>query len=286
MEQRISFSHGIIALVLAVVAVFSMRAARAQDGLLKIHFFDVGQGDAILIEAPNGNQILIDGGPDAAVLEKLGDTLPFFDRDIDMVVATHPHADHIAGLIKVLERYAVANIVKTNYAYDSPESRAWDATVKDEHANVMSVSAGTELDIGNGAMLTVLNPFPDTKPKDPNDSSIVLLLEYKEAKFLLTGDAGATSERRMLALPMATTVDILKVGHHGSSTATSESFLRTIAPQAAIISVAAKNIYHLPSESTLTRLAENAVVQYRTDARGDITVATDGATIAVTTTKH
>lgn len=283
MNRRISLTHIVITLILAVIAVTSSRAVAGQDGLLKVHFFDIGQGDAIFIEAPNGNQMLIDGGPDGAILEKLGSTLPFYDHDLDIVAATHPHADHIAGLVRVLERYQAHHIVKTNYIYDSPEARAWDTAIKDENADIITASAGTIFDLGTGVIISVLNPSPDINPKDPNDSSIVFLLEYKDAKFILAGDIGAPGERRVLALPVTITADIIKIGHHGSSTSTSESFLRAITPQVAIISVASKNIYRLPNESTLTRLAKDDVTVYRTDVDGDVSIMTDGTTIAVTT---
>ncbi len=282
MTRRFTFAHVAVALVLAVLAVATTRAASAQDGLLKVYFFDVGQGDAALIETPNGTQVLVDGGPDAGVLEDLGRVLPFYDRNLDVVVATHPHADHIDGLTAVLERYRVGRIVKTDYAYDTPDARAWNAAVAAEGAPVTTASVGTTLDLGTGVTLTVLSPPPHYQPKDPNDSSIVMLLAYKQAKFLLTGDAGTVDEQRELALPVDLRVDVLKVGHHGSSTASSQAFLDAVHPHAAVVSVGAHNTYRLPNQATLDRLVAEGATVYRTDEHGTVTAVTDGATVAVT----
>src|SRR3990167_4135230 len=152
-SRQLKLAHLVIILCLSVFAFSTYSTAQEKDGLLKVYFFDVGQGDAIFIETPNGNQVLIDGGPDDKVVQELAKVMPFYDREIDMVVATHPHADHIAGLISVLERYDVKNIMQAEEDYNSPVVSAWQDSVKNEKANEIEAIAGKIIELGNGVAL-------------------------------------------------------------------------------------------------------------------------------------
>src|SRR3989344_1547861 len=145
--RKFSLIHFVVLLCLSVFAFSTHSTASQKDGLLKIHFLDVGQGDAIFIETPNGSQVLIDGGPDSKVLQELAKVMPFYDREIDMVVATHPHADHVAGLIGVLERYDVKNILQAKEGYNSPVMPVWQETVKNEKANEIEAIDGKIIEL-------------------------------------------------------------------------------------------------------------------------------------------
>lgn len=256
--------------------------------MLKVYFFDVGQGDAIFIEAPNGNQVLIDGGPDNAVLEKLGEVMPFYDNDLDLVVMTHSDADHAAGLIDVLSRYNVGNIIYSNIMRNSALYNAWQKTVAEEGANIVDPVAGKEIDLGNGATLTVLHPAESLVGRvmnKVNNDSIVLTIKYGETDILLTGDIEARAERQIILSGADIDADIMKVAHHGSKTSTIEEFLYDVSPQVAVIQVGAKNRYGHPTQEVLSRLENFGIKYYRNDVDGDIKLISDGNSYQLLTTK-
>ena len=283
--KQLKLIHLVTLLCLSVFAYSTYSIAQEKDGLLKIYFFDIGQGDSILIETPNGNQVLIDGGPDNKVLQKLGEVMPFFDKSIDMVVLTHSDADHITGLIEVLKRYEVKNIVYSDIVRKSDLYNAWQKAVAEEDANVVEPSAGQVIDLGNGAVLLTAHPGEPLKGKTikkPNNESVVLMLKYGETEVLLTGDIEAKAERQIILSGVDINADILKIAHHGSRTSTTEEFLSEVSPQVAIIQVGAKNRYGHPTQEVLKRLEEYDIKYYRNDLDGDIKVISDGADFAIT----
>jgi len=184
--------------VLVLIIVWELSKA----GDLEVVFFDVGQGDSIFIETKDGFQILIDGGPDLSVLEKLGQEMPFYDRTIDLVILTHPDHDHIFGLLEVLKRYQVKNILWTGVVKDTDEYKEWEKLIKEEGANIIIAQAGQKIicslqkthDRGNSAMgifLNILYPLESLEGQeveDSNDTSIVAQLVFNDNSFLLTGD--------------------------------------------------------------------------------------------------
>ncbi|SRR6266498_3959976 len=264
--------------ILFSLAVFTSHQNAQNDGLLKVYFLDIGQGDSIFIEAPNGNQILIDGGPDNTVLQKLAQIMPFQDRDINIVILTHPHADHVTGLIEILNRYRISAVVQAKEIYDTPEFRAWGKEVPPKNGIEIEATAGKEFDLGSDVYLSVLYPLHSvagTITKTPHDDMVVTQLRYKDTRILLTGDMEAPVEK-FLAEHINLDADVLKVGHHGSKTSSSQLFLNTVTPQVAIISVGAKNRYHHPSPEVLNRLERNNIPYYRTDTDGDIKLISDG----------
>ncbi|MBX4211542.1 MAG: MBL fold metallo-hydrolase [Candidatus Yanofskybacteria bacterium] len=279
--------YGIILGALIVLVVATGVQADHQDGLLKVTFLDVGQGDAIFIQTPNGNQILIDGGPNGSVLSKLAEVMPFQDRDIDMIVLTHPHTDHMNGLIEVLDRYKVYYIVQAKETYDSREFRAWQEAVAEEKTNEIEALAGQEFDFGAEVKLTVLHPthsVAGTTTKTPHDDVVVTELSYKDTKVLLTGDMETEVEDQIMSY-VNVDADVLKIGHHGSKTSTSSSFLNAVTPQVAIIQVGQKNRYGHPSKDVLNRLDNSHIPYYRTDTNGGITLVSDGSHIVVQSKK-
>ena len=279
MSRQLKLIHLVILLCLVVFSFSTYSIASQKGGLLKVYFFDVGQGDAIFIEAPNGNQVLIDGGPDNAVLQKLGETMPFYDKDIDVVVLTHSDADHVTGLIEVLDRYEVKNIIYSNVIRVSSLYGAWQEAVAKEESNIIDPVAGKIIDVGNGVSLLISNPSESLNGQardKTNDDSVVLMLKYGETEILLTGDIEAKTERRIILNGADLDADILKVAHHGSKTSTIEEFLYEVSPQVAIIQVGAKNRYGHPTQEVLSRLENFGVKLYRTDVDGDIKIVSDG----------
>lgn len=279
MPKQLKLIHLVILLCLSVFAYSTNSIANQKDGLLKVYFFDVGQGDAIFIETPSGRQILVDGGPDNKVLEKLGWAMPFYDHDIDIIVVSHPHADHITGLIDVLNRYEVKSIVEAKETYDSPQYTVWENAVSNEGAYNIEAIAGKIIDFGDGVTLKLLHPFKsvaETQTKTPHNDVVVIMLEYGSFRVLLTGDMEERVENKLIAVAYDLKADILKVGHHGSKTSTSEKFLKSVNPKLGFIEVGKNNVYHLPSPDILQRLEDFDIKYYRTDIDGDMEVVSDG----------
>lgn len=279
MQKQLKLIHLVILLCLSVFAFSTYSTAQEKDGLLKVYFFDVGQGDAIFVEAPNGNQILIDGGPDNGVIQELAKVMPFYDREIDMIVATHPHADHIAGLIEVLERYDVKNILQAKEDYNSPVVPVWSEAVWNEEANKIEAISGKIIDLGNGVSLTIIHPFVSvsgTLLKNPHDAVVVAMLKYGDFEVMLTGDMEAKVERRLILNGYDLKSDILKIGHHGSKTSTISEFLSVVNPEIALIQVGAKNRYGHPTTEIIQRLENFGIKYYRTDLDGTVEVVSDG----------
>lgn len=245
------------------------------DDALAVWVFDVGQGDAIFIDAP-GAQVLIDGGPSSDIVEHLTRVMPPWDRSIDVVINTHPHADHVTGLVSVLERYDVGEVWVSGQSYRTDVVSYFDSL-----APQRAVGQGDEIDLGSGAHLEVLWP-PETYNgaylDDPNAGSIVALLTYGEVEILLTGDIGV--EEELALLDQLGDIDVLKVGHQGSLTSTHPTFLEQIRPEYALISVG-ENDYGHPSPVVLGRLADAGASVFRTDLHGSLRVLLNGVTFDV-----
>jgi competence protein ComEC len=264
-----------LVLALAFLAAIGWVALRGlPDGRLHVWFLDVGQGDAILIQAPDGQQILVDGGPSpSALLDQLGAVLPFWDRSLDLVVLTHPDADHISGLIPLLDRYRVATVVDT-VAPGDKAAESWLAATNAAHVSHQAAARGMRLTAG-AVVLTVLSPNDHgAQFDDGNNSSAVLRLDYGASSALLTGDAEGEAEQAMLDAGLPLRADVLKVGHHGSNASTSPQFLAAVQPRLAVISVGADNRFGHPAPELLQRLKGIEVL--RTDQRGRIELKTDG----------
>jgi len=261
-----------LANILAWLAVGNL----SQGGFLAVTFFDVGQGDAIFIETPQGHQILIDGGPDSTVLEKLGKAMPFWDRTIDLVVLTHPDFDHISGLIEVLQRYQVENILWTGILCDTAECKEWQKAIEVEGAKIYTAQASQQIEAGR-ALLNVLYPSENLEGKEvsnTNNTSIVARLVYGENSLLFPGDAQQTVERELVNSGAQIDSDVLKVGHHGSKNASAPEFIEAVSPAIVVISVGKDNKYGHPSPEALQNLMGAKIL--RTDLVGDVKIITDG----------
>jgi len=252
----------------------------SQDYVLEVNFFDIGQGDAIFIEAPGGSQVLIDGGPDSTILEKLGQELPFYDREIDLVILTHPDADHLSGLIEVLKRYKIDAVLITGVASDTNVYKEWQTVLEKEGAKIIIAQAGQRVWLGEDIYLDILYPFQNLEDKvvsNTNNSSIVSRLVFGENSFLFTGDAEFAAEYDLVSRDIDIDSDILKIGHHGSKNSTSQRFLEAITPEIAVIQAGKNNKYGHPHEDVLKRLKGINIL--RTDLDGDIEILSDGINI-------
>ena len=252
----------------------------SQPGAFSVHFIDVGQGDAILVEAGDAD-ILVDGGPSgSAVLSYLaGQHVP----DLDLMVATHPHADHIGGLDDVMAQYQVLEVWTNGATATSQTYQDFASAVAAEGAAQQQIRRGYSTQFG-GLTLTALHPT-DPLTGDANGDSIVLRLSCGSVDVLLTGDANAGSETSMLGDPsLNLDAEVLKVGHHGSSTSTTNAFLDAVTPNDAIISVGTGNTYGHPAQETLNRLAAHGATVYRTDLNGTVVLTSDCNTYSISTT--
>jgi competence protein ComEC len=243
---------------------------------LEIDFLDVGQGDSELIKTPYGQRILIDGGPDNKVLAELGRNLPFLERKIDLVILTHPHDDHSAGLIDVLKKYRVDKILLTAAPSNAPPFEEFLRVARTKKVPLVIVASQEKISLGDNLDLDILHPRNSDSDVDLNDSSIVAKLVYKNKKFLFTGDAGVLTEEELMNSKIDLKVDVLKVGHHGSETASSLDFLRVVSPSIAIIEVGVDNKFGHPKADSLWRLNKVGAKILRTDLNGTIKIRSDG----------
>ncbi len=271
-----------IFLLIAVGVLLYISESGSTDEL-RVTFFDVGQGDSILIETPSQQNILIDGGPGTIVLSKLGAALPFYDHQIDMIVLTHAHADHLNGLVEVLERYQVGLVLYSDVALSAPEYRAWEQVLVSNGIATEETAAGNVFTFGE-ILVEVLFPFADetVETDDLNRSSTVVKLTYQNTSFLLTGDAPEEVEKRLVERYGAgLRSNVLKVGHHGSKYSTSQEFLNLVQPELAIIQSGSGNSYGHPHRITLNRLAGSDARILRNDQMGDISLSSDGQDVIV-----
>lgn len=246
---------------------------------LKIHFIDVGQGDAILIDLGETEVLIDGGGKSPGVTAYLSN---YVDGQLEVMVGTHPHADHIGGLIAVLEAFEVQEIWHNGDSSTSQTYAQFKAAVDAEGAEVNIARQGNEV-IAGELIFVVLSPA--TLAGSTNENSIVLNLSYGEVDFLFTGDAGQEAESSMLGAGLVPSVEVLKVGHHGSRTASSQSFLAVAMPKVAVYMAGEGNRYGHPHEETIAALTLIGVEIYGTDISGTIIITTDGQAFTLKTEK-
>lgn len=285
-----------ILIVLLLALIFTAYVAFREDrrGVMTVVFLDVGQGDAIFIDSPSGRQVLVDGGPGRSVLRELSKVMPFYDRSIDVVVASHPDADHISGLNDVLSRYKVDIFLEPGVESETALFEELNSKIERLEASTQSQGAdrsvglkrfearrGMTIDLGSGAEFQILFPDRDPSGMESNTASIVARLVYGESEFLLTGDSPKSIEEYLIFLSSqglnpGLKSDVLKAGHHGSKTSSSEAFVSAVSPQYAVISAGKDNRYGHPHEEVIKILQNSGVQILRTDKSGRITFKTDG----------
>ena len=241
----------IILLILLIggILFFSLYYEKKQ---LQIYFLDVGQGDAILIRSPQGQNILIDGGPDNQLLSSLGQVLPWWERQIDYVIVSHYHDDHFTGLIELLNKYKIKNVLVTAHQPDDFLYQVWTGKLLAKNIKPTVVKAGDSFVASDGLSWQVI--LADSEHEDYNENSLVIKLSYKDNDFLLMGDLGIEGEERILASGLDINTDYLKVGHHGSKYSSSAEFLKAVSPEVCIIQSGKDNKFGHPHLETLERL--------------------------------
>jgi competence protein ComEC len=270
----------VVVLLIATLAVWTRVWASEERDTARVYFFDVGQGDSIFIESPTLGRVLIDGGPTRKVLSELGQVLPLGDRRIDLVIESHPDADHITGLLGVFDQYEVSTFIHSGVESDNSLDNALAKAVLDEGARVLKAKRGMSIDLGGGLVLEILFPNIDVSSWETNDASVVSRLDFGETSFLLTGDSTKKAEYIMLGLGKdLLDTDVMQVGHHGSETSTSFLFLEAVSPEYSVISVGERNRYGHPSVVTLDTLSKFGTKVLETAKEGTILFETDGETL-------
>lgn len=273
---------GAVIAVLAVAAYLIWAAVlhTAGPGVLTVSFLDVGQGDAVFIETPSGRQILIDGGPDSTVLRRLSQVSPWYDRSIDVVLPTHPDADHIAGLIHVLGRYRVGAIIRPTVAGDTNTAGALMAALSQEGADEIVAQRGKVINFGDGVRLEILFPDRPLPGADTNTACTVTRLVYGKTAFLLPCDAPQAVEEYLVGLDgKALRADVLKAGHHGSKTSSSQLFVGFVQPSWVVYSRGCDNKYGFPHQETIETMAKFSIPVADTCEEGTVTFESDGQVV-------
>lgn len=255
----------------------SLRTDVCDPAQLCVVFLDVGQGDGIFIQSPGGVQMLIDTGRDQSVLRGLGDVMSFSDREIDYLLLTHPDADHIGGASDVLERFVVSQVIRTENESDTSLWESTEQMIEVEGVNVTMARRGQAFDLGSGVKLEIL--FPDTDPSsmESNTASIVAKLVYGDTAFMLTGDSPKSIEEYLVLVEGEhLQSDVLKAGHHGSRTSTSDLFLAEVDPDYAVISASRDNSYGHPHLEVTDALFNYGVETFSTADSGHVVFWSDG----------
>ncbi len=298
MSQKKKLVFGIMSVLFTVDILVSLAVYDlSRRNFLEVDFFDVGQGDATFIRTPEGRQILIDGGPSSAILEKLGGSLPFWDRTLDLIILTHPENDHLLGLIEVLKNYEVGNILWTGIVRDTENYKEWERLIakeqgKEEKANIFIAKAGQKIYLSEqnpDQYVEILYPFEGLEGKsfkDSNNTSIVNKLIFGENSFLFSGDIYKSAEKEILEKgegegEIDVDSDVLKISHHGSKTSSAEEFIVKVSPEVAVISAGKDNQYGHPSPETLEALEKYGITVLRTDAEGDIKIISNGQNLTI-----
>ena len=273
---------GVAIVFLSLIALLIWYAVwrESRHGLLTVSFLDIGQGDSIFIDSPSGRQVLIDGGPNAGVLQELSKVMPWWDRSIDLMIPTHPDADHIGGLIDVLARYEVGTIIHSSVEGDTKTSQELESAMHQEGARETIAKRGEVIDLGDGAYLEILSPDRDVPHVETNTGSVVVRLVYGNTSFMLTGDAPQEIENYLVWLDgMNLHSDVLKAGHHGSKYSSSPLFLGFVNPEYGVFSRGCQNRYGHPAPEVVQRFKDFGIPTFDTCTDGTVTFVSDGQTV-------
>lgn len=280
MSRRTLLYLGVLVLVVANGTVWFI-VAQSSSKTLTVTFLDVGQGDAIFIESPTGAQMLIDGGPDRGLLRPLSRAAGILDRSIDVVIATHPDKDHIAGLVDVFKRYSIQKYINSGLTGDTSYALALKAAAETEKG-ITSIQAkrGTRIHLGGGVYADVLYPDRSMEGAETNAASVIVRVVYGSTEFLLSGDAPDEVENYLVSIDgVRLKSDVLKAGHHGSNTSTSAAWLAAVDPGYVVVSAGKDNSYGHPHEEVVSRIGASGAKMLSTASEGTITFESDGVTL-------
>lgn len=294
MPRRVRQVFSAFLIVLCVVGTLSCRAkveeghdkldTPAPGGTLRIYALNVGQGDSLLILSPQGKSVLIDAGPPDAGDDVVAALRQHGVKQVDLAVATHPHADHIGGMKKVMDTLPVRKFLDSGQTYASATYERMLREIQENKIGFVKAVRGQTIELEPGVKLEVLNPGKQlftnvrTGGSVENANSVVLRLSYGNFAMVFTGDAEFETEAQIMNSGANISAQVLKIGHHGSRHATSGKFLETVRPQIAVISDGSSNDYGHPSQATLDRLKRGNIKTFRTDLNGEIEVFSDGKT--------
>ncbi|MDD4803556.1 MAG: ComEC/Rec2 family competence protein [Candidatus Pacebacteria bacterium] len=269
--------YSLLFLIIINVIIFYAISRAGGEGLLKVTFLDVGQGDAIFIESPDGNQILIDSGANKNISNVLSRVMPFYDRSIDAVVATHPDQDHIGGFPEILKRYKVGRYFDNGLLGETSTFKEISKELVIEKVSGERLIKDEIIDLGDGVFLKVFYPNIKLEGSDTNKNSVVMKLIYGDSNILLTGDI-PTDVEKYLTMTSGEELDsdILKVAHHGSKNSLSEEFFSVVSPEYSIISASKDNSFGHPHKEIIDALNSIGTNILRTYEIGDITFVSDG----------
>lgn len=250
---------------------------------LKVHYIDVGQGDSIFIQLPNEETMLIDGGTRKAgsiVIEYLN---YLGIEKIDYVIATHPHEDHIGGLVEIINKYDIGKVYMPNVIHTTKVFEDLLLAIQNKGKKITKAVAGNNILNYEDLRMKIIAPEAELNDSNFNNYSIVVKLDYKKNSFLFTGDAESKSENIILDKEYDIKSDVLKLGHHGSDTSTTSEFLNEVNPKYGVISVGSDNQYDHPHEVIIDNLKTKGIEIYRTDRDGTIIATSDGKKISFNT---
>ena len=268
-----------VLLSLAFLAIVLWSIALQEDlhGVLKFEVLDIGQGDSLFIESPTGTQVLIDGGPDKNLMKEISGVMPWYDRHIDMLVVTNPDKDHYEGFIGLLDKYSVDVVLEPGTTNPFPAYGVLEKEIADKKIPRVLARRGQIVDLGDGAYLEILFPDRDVSDLSSNDGSIVMRLVYGDTSVALQGDSTAKIEHYLAGLDGANLKStILKAGHHGSKTSSTEEYVAEVTPQWTVISSGLDNTYGHPHKETLDTMLKLNIPTYDTCNNGTLVFESDG----------
>lgn len=244
---------------------------------LKVYFLDVGQGDAVFIKTPAGNTMLIDSGIDNSALSVLSKKYIFRKKHIDIMLATHPDADHVGGFNSILRVFSTKVFIENGFNKDNQLMKQIDDLLFEHKIQTTTVKEGSIVDLGSGVVFKIFAPNDSELSKESNNSSIVGQIIYGDTKFLLTGDATISNEIRLInEYKSSLESDVLKLGHHGSRTSSTVEFLETVKPKISVVSAGRNNRYGHPHPEVLARLKNLKIPYLSTINEGTICLQSNG----------
>jgi competence protein ComEC len=280
-QKNIGIIFGIFLLLVLWVGTTALSLAHPPE--LRVSFLNVGQGDAIWIQAPNGRELLIDSGPDQSVVEQLGKEKSFFDRTIDFVLATHSDKDHIGGFPYIFDRFTILNVIESEISSPTLADRTFTEKIKDENSDIVIARSMERiiLDPKYGVVVDILFPDQNTHGWETNEASAVVKISYGTTSFLLTGDSPIEVEDFLVTIyDEQLRANVLKLGHHGSKTSSSQEFLEIVRPDIAIVSAGLGNKYGHPAPEVVERVESVNARIFETSQSGTIHCVSDGIDVS------